>query len=86
MPTADNSPAVPSENEADVLEQQAPAVPEAQEDTGIQDPVGAHGDPLLPAGSEADRLEQETDGGMPPDEDEYPRGEEYPRGSTDSTD
>lgn len=75
MSTADNRPAVPAENEADALEQQTPAVPDAQEDTGIQDPVRAHGDPLRPEGSEADRLEQDTDGGAPPDEDDYPRGD-----------
>ena len=74
MPTADDGSAVPAQNEADALEQQAPTIPEAQEDTGIQDPVRAHGDPLRPEGSEADRLEQDADGGLPPDEDDYPRG------------
>ncbi|WP_341394292.1 hypothetical protein [Arthrobacter sp. G119Y2] len=74
MPTADDTSAVPAQNEADALEQQAPTVPEAQEDSGIQDPVRAHGDPLRPEGSEADRLEQGADGGLPPDEDDYPRG------------
>ncbi|MBP3035454.1 hypothetical protein J2M53_04175 [Arthrobacter sp. zg-ZUI100] len=85
MSSADHSPVVPAENEADVLEQQAPVVPEAQEDTGSQDPVRAHGDPLRPEGSEADRLEQSTDGGAGTDEDEYPRGDEeqYPAGADD---
>ncbi|WP_354182990.1 hypothetical protein [Arthrobacter sp. UYP6] len=73
MSAADDRPAVPTENEADALDQQTPAVPEAQEDTGIQDPVGAHGDPLRTDGSEADRLEQSVDSGVPPEEDEYPR-------------
>ncbi|GAA3293254.1 hypothetical protein ACFFON_02690 [Arthrobacter citreus] len=74
MATADDRSAMPAQNEADALEQQAPAIPEAQEDAGIQDPVRAHGDPLRPEGSEADRLEQDADGGMAPDEDDYPRG------------
>ena len=74
MPAADGRPAVPTENEADVLDQQAPAVPGAEEDTGSKDPVQAHGDPLRAEGSEADRLEQEVDGGTPADEEEYPRG------------
>ena len=74
MPTADDRSAMPAQNEADALEQQTPTIPEAQEDTGIQDPVRAHGDPLRPEGSEADRLEQDADGGMVPDEDDYPRG------------
>lgn len=82
MSAENDRPAVPTENEADALEQQTPADPEteAQEDTGIQDPVHAHGDPLRPDGSEADRLEQNADGGVPPEEDEYPRdaGENRP--------
>ena len=73
MSAADDRPAVPTENEADALDQQTPAVPDAQEDTGIEDPVHAQGDPLRADGSEADRLEQSVDGGVPPEEDEYPR-------------
>lgn len=74
MSAADDRPAVPTENEADALDQQAPAVPEAEEDTGIQDLVQAHGDPLLEEGSEADRLEQDVGGATPADEEDYPRG------------
>lgn len=78
MSTRDNRPAMPTENEADALEQQAPAAPDPQEDeleddAGINDPVRPHGDPLRPEGSEADRWEQNTDGGVLPEEDEYPR-------------
>ena len=74
MAAADDRPAVPTENEADALDQQLPAVPEAQEDAGASDPVKAHGDPLRADGSEADRWEQGTDSGTPADEDDYPRG------------
>lgn len=73
MSAADDRPAVPSENEADVQEQQTPAVPDVQEDAGIKDPVQGHGDPLRADGSEADRLEQSAESGDA-DEDEYPRG------------
>lgn len=73
MPAADDRPSVPTENEVDAQEQQTPAVPDAQEDTGAEDPVQSHGDPLRADGSEADRLEQNADGGNA-DEDEYPRG------------
>ncbi|MCC9197123.1 hypothetical protein QNO08_15905 [Arthrobacter sp. zg-Y820] len=77
MSTPNDRPATAAQNEADVLEQQASVVPEAQEDTGIQDPVRPHGDPLRPDGSEADRLEQDADGGAAnSDEDEYPRERE----------
>ena len=69
----DDRPAVPTENEADVQEQQTPAVPDAQEDAGVKDSVQAHGDPLRADGSEADRLEQSAESGDA-DEDEYPRG------------
>lgn len=79
MSAADDRPAVPTENEADALDQQAPAVPEAEEDSGIQDSVRAHGDPLRADGSEADRLEQDADGGTPADEDDYPHGSEGER-------
>ena len=74
MTAADDRPAVPAGNEADALDQQTPAVPDALEDTGIQDHVSAHGEPLRADGSEADRLDQRTDdGGVPSEEDEYPR-------------
>lgn len=73
MTAADDHPAVPTEDEADALEQQAPAVPEAAEDTETEDSARTPRDPLHPDGSEADRLDQDTDGGIPPEEDEYPR-------------
>lgn len=73
MPAADDRSVVPTENEADAQDQQTPAVPDAQEDTGANDRIQPHGDPLRADGSEADRLEQSTDGGEA-DEDEYPRG------------
>lgn len=74
MSTSQNRPAVPAQDEADVLEQQVPAVPEAPEDPGGEAAVRGHGDPLLPEGSEADRLEQDADGGSADvEEDEYPR-------------
>ncbi len=72
MPAADDKSFVPTENEADAQDQQTPAVPDAQEDTGARDPVQPHGDPLRADGSEADRLEQGTEGGDA-DEEEYPR-------------
>ncbi|WAP52194.1 hypothetical protein OL239_02495 [Arthrobacter sp. ATA002] len=74
MSTTDEGSTMPTQNEADALEQQAPAIPEAREDSGSRDPVQAHGDPLRPDGSEADRLEQDADEGLPADEDDYPRG------------
>jgi len=83
MATPFEEPAIPSGNEEDTLDQQLPAVPEAEEDDGAADPVRAHGDPLLPGGSEADRLDQERDGSAPDGEDDYPRdaGADYPEDS-----